>query len=410
MTSSRDLPQAGRRKAAPPRRVCLFIPSDAWGGAQRHTLALCEVLAGRGHDCVIVEVDEPWIGDHPEQIPQGVDVRLARLGATSNEPPFWDTYRVLRRTRADVGVFAKGFTRVAGVRTDLACRLAFGGRFLTIEHGSPPPRPPKASRRHFGGLVPGLGLWWYYEGLKVWSRSIFPGRVVTVSHAGAEHLIDDYSFPSRKMAPIPNGIDPERFVPDPGARARTRASWGVPADALVFGSVGRLSIPDKGTDVSIDLFSRLCADQPDLPLRYVLVGEGRDERELKDRAAAADFGSRILFTGETNRPWEVYPALDVLLLPSRTEGLAFALLESMSCGCCPVAMGVGGVRDVLTDPALGWKVAPGDHEGFLEGMKASLALGPEGRAAMGVRARSHVLAHFRATEQYGKLADLIERI
>jgi len=386
------------------------MSSDAWGGAELHTLALTEHLVSRGHDCVIVELDRPVISGRPDRIPAGVEVRSVELGEGPGVVDLAPTLRLLRDLSADVGVFAKSWTRVGSLRLELACRLAFGGRFLTIEHLMPPPRGPKTTKRHLGGLIPGLGLHWYGRGLEVYIRSVFPNRIVTVSRAVAEELEEDYWFPPRKLVPVPNGIDPDRFVPDATARRRSRADWGIPSEALIFGSVGRLSIPDKGLDVSIDLFARLCEAHRDLPLHYVLVGEGRHEARLKEQAAATGWGTRIHFPGQTEEPWEAFCGMDVFLMPSRLEGIGFALLEAMACGCCPVAMGVAGVRDVLTDPTTGWLIPPGDREGFLQGMEGTLALGPAGRAEMGRRARSHVMKHFRAAEQYGKLVDVIEHL
>lgn len=391
-----------------PRRVCVLISSDTWGGAELHTLALTAALAARGHDCVIVELDQPLITARRDLVAPGVDVQAAPLGPSAGRVSFARTYRFLRRLGCDVGVFAKSWSGVGSVRLELACRLAFGGRFLTIEHLMPPPRRPKTRGRHFGGLVPGLGLSWYATGLRVYIRSIFPKRIVTVSRSVAEDLVDGYWFPSRKMVPIPNGIDPDRFVPDPEARARIRAAWNIPQDAVVFGSMGRLSIPDKALDVSISLFARLCDEMPESSAWYVMVGAGRHEAKLKELAGAGGWGSRILFPGPSDRPWEVLCGMDVLLMPSRQEGIPFVLLEAMACGCCPVAMGVGGVGDVLTDPALGWIFPPGDSVNFLRAMKAALALGPEGRAAIGRRARAHIVNNFRSAEQYAKLVDVIE--
>lgn len=392
------------------RRVCILTSSDTWGGAELHTLALTEALAARGHDCIIVELNQPVISARRTLVAPGVNVRAVQLGSVPGQSSFVGTYRFLRQIGADVGVLAKSWSGVGSLSLELACRLALRGRFLTIEHGMPPPRRRKTTSKHLGGRVPGLGLYWYSAGLKVYVRSIFPKRIVTVSRAVMEDLVNGYWFPSRKMVPIPNGIDPDRFVPDAETRTRTRAAWGVPDDAVVFGSMGRLSIPDKAIDVSIDLFARLCEEWPERSLRYVLVGDGRHEARLRAQAAATGWGSRILFAGPTDRPRETLCGMDVLLLPSRHEGIGFVLLEAMACGCCPVAMGVGGVRDVLTDPALGWLIPPGDRESFLRAMKAALALGPDGRAAMGRTARAHIVRNFRSAEQYGKLVDVIERM
>jgi glycosyltransferase involved in cell wall biosynthesis len=102
--------------------------------------------------------------------------------------------------------------------------------------------------------------------------------------------------------------------------------------------------------------------------------------------------------------------MDVFLMPSRVEGIGLALLEAMACECCPVVTAVGGIKEVVTDATVGWAAAPNDPEGFLRGMQCVLDLGPEGRHVIGARARQRVLQHFRASEQYAKLADLIDRL
>jgi len=363
---------------------------------------------------VIVYLTSPPVGTEAHAVVEGgVAVRWANLGLSAEQlgqRGLRSWYRFLRTLGTDVAVLAKGWPEVGSPWLDLACRLAFRGRFLTIEHSTPPRRSAKTSRRHFGGLVPGLGLWWYAAGLRVYTRSLFPRRIVTVSRALADELVQHYRFPASKVVPVPNGVDGERFAPDPEARARVRAAWKVPADAILFGNVGRLRILDKGVDVAIEAFARLCAANPDRPLWCVLVGSGGDEAALKAQARDSGWGHRILFPGATDRPWEAHCGLDVFLMPSRFEGIGLSLLEAMACGCCPVAMGVGGIKDVVTDGALGWAVPPGDREAFLRCMQAALDVGPEGRAAIGARARAHVLARFRAKDQYGKLADVIERL
>ena len=357
---------------------------------------------------VIVELDEPVIAEHRERLADGVEVCTAKLAKSPERLRFGPAYRLIRRIRADIGVFVKGWPQVATVSLDLACRLAFRGSFLTIEQLAPPYRGPKSTGRHFGGLIPGLGLWWYAAGLKLYVRSIFPKRIVTVSRAIASELVQHYGFPIIKVVPISNGIDAKRFAPDRAARVKVRASWGVPEGAIVFGTVSRLSNFHKGLDIAIDMFAQLCAANPDRLLWCVLVGSGPDDATLKSQARATEWSSRILFPGPTERPWEVCCGIDVFLMPSHFEGMPLALLEGMACGCCPVVMGVGGITEIVCDATLGWLAPPDDREAFLRGMQAALALGADGRAAMGARVRQHVIEHF-AEEQFGKLADLIER-
>jgi glycosyltransferase involved in cell wall biosynthesis len=253
-----------------------------------------------------------------------------------------------------------------------------------------------------------LGLWWYAAGLRVYARSVFPRKIITVSKAIAQELIQDYGFPASKVAPILHGIDADRYAPDPGARTAVRAEWGVPEEAIVIGSVARLSNFHKGMDTAVELFARLCALRADMPLYCVLVGTGPDQAALEAQARDSGWGSRFRFPGATDRAWEAMAAMDVFLMPSRFEGLGLALLEAMACGCCPVVMSVGGIRDIMTDGTLGWAAPPGDKDAFLRGMQAAMDIGPAGRAAMGARARQHVVDHFRARDQHREYAVAIE--
>jgi glycosyltransferase involved in cell wall biosynthesis len=141
----------------------------------------------------------------------------------------------------------------------------------------------------------------------------------------------------------------------------------------------------------------------------VLVGDGAERAALEQKARLLSCREQVIFPGFTDRPWEAYSGLDVFVLPSRDEALPLALLEAMACGCCPVAMAVGGVGEVLSNPRLGWLVPAADRTGFLTAMQAAVALPDPARAEMGGRARQHVVSKFNAQRQFAALADVIER-
>src|ERR1051325_713930 len=388
-------------------RIGFLINSSVWSGMEVHTVELVGLLARRGHEVTIAELGKPVIANSGKLTPDlGARLLHADLGRPLNQVGVWRWFSYIRGLEPDVVIFVKGSTADGSVRLDLAARLSCR-RFMTIEQMTPPPRPEYRRGSHLGGLVPGLGLWWYRRVAPIYLRSVGPKRIVGVSHAVAREL-RAYGFPGRKVAAVPHGVDPERYRPDPAQRAAVRTAWEVPADMLLFGTVGRLDTYHKGQDIALELLARLRERQPGLRFRYVLVGEGPHRARLEQRAIALGLADHVIFAGHTDRPWEAHSAIDGFLMPSRFEGVGLALEEAMASECCPIAMGGGGVADVISEPSVGWAVPPGDREAFLSAMQAVLDLGAAGRAAMGTRARRHIMEHFRADEQYAALADLIE--
>ncbi|MGH7847292.1 MAG: glycosyltransferase family 4 protein, partial [Candidatus Binatia bacterium] len=133
------------------------------------------------------------------------------------------------------------------------------------------------------------------------------------------------------------------------------------------------------------------------------------EGSLRQQAKAAGVMPSVVFPGFTNRPWEALCALDVFIMPSLNEGLPLALLEAMASGCCPIAMGVGGVPEVITRNDLGWLIDAGDCEKFYQAMEGAARSDPEALLGMGQRAREYVLSHFTAEALFAQHADLIEK-
>ena len=106
--------------------------------------------------------------------------------------------------------------------------------------------------------------------------------------------------------------------------------------------VGRIC-RQKGQDVLLDAWSRLPGDDRSL----TLVGGGPDLDSLRERWSSPD----IRFTGETDRRTALdwMAAADLVVLPSRWEGLALVPLESLAVGTPVVATDVNGTREVLTE-------------------------------------------------------------
>jgi glycosyltransferase involved in cell wall biosynthesis len=386
--------------------VGLLTMTEAWGGSEVHSVGLARALRERGHTATVVCLTERAYALYRERVYQQIPLASLSIPKVLERMGFVDWLRLFARQPWDVCVLIKGeFNTGGGWGIDLAARVRFGG-YVALEQLNVQRMPPKTSRFHFG-FIPGLGLWWYREYLRRFLRSVGPHKVVCVSHTNRQRLIEDHRFPAGKVVTVRNGIDAQRFHPDPAHAETWRRRWGIPREAIVFGAVGRLDAI-KGYDTALTAFQALLKRFPEKDLRLVLVGEGPQERALKAQAEQIVPRGQVVFAPFCERPWEPLNAFDVFVMPSLNEGLPLALAEAMACGCCPVATAAGGIPEIITGPDLGWLVPVADADAFAAAMIAAACQTPEQRATMGRRTRQQVLTHFNAAIQFDALAHIIE--
>jgi glycosyltransferase involved in cell wall biosynthesis len=156
----------------------------------------------------------------------------------------------------------------------------------------------------------------------------------------------------------------------------------------LIGVVSRLS-REKGVDV----FLRACADLAARGVGYsaVVAGDGPHEAELKRLASELGLDGRVTWLGPVTAVGELYSMLDLVVLPSRSEGLPNVLLEALSMNTPVVATAVGAVPDVLGVAGAGVLVPPGDHSSLSSGIIAGLGTADNEAAR---RARAVTVAHF----------------
>lgn len=150
---------------------------------------------------------------------------------------------------------------------------------------------------------------------------------------------------------VMNGVDTSRFVP--GERNAARARLGLPIDATLLGIAARLERV-KGVDVALDALARLPQH-----VRLAVAGAGGEAEALRAQARALGLEGRLHWLGLVDDMARFHPALDLLLVPSRDEGLPLAPLEAQACGVRVVGTHVGGLPSGLC-PRTGSLVPPED--------------------------------------------------
>jgi glycosyltransferase involved in cell wall biosynthesis len=383
-------------------RVLIVCASTAWGGLETHAAAVAEYLAAAGHDAVIV-----GLGRAAGDLFRGAALRGVEV--VEMDPPargfLWQWWRRFRGLEADVAVLEKGTLWTGGLALDWILRLRYP-RYVAIQQLEPPHLPPRNSRRHLGGLVRGIGLWWYRWKWSGYARSVGPALTVCVSQSVARRLATDYAFADQKLVTIPNGVDPTKFEPDLDARRRMRQAWGVPQDAIVFGSVGRFS-PQKALDVAVDAFGRAVRANPGHDLHLVFVGDGTERSALVERVRTLGLQEQVRFPGFMANPHDAYQAFDVFLIPSRYEGLPFAMLEAMASGCEVIGTAVGGIPEVITDATMGTLVPPENADALAEAISTFLSRDASAREARRRASRQRVVDGFDIRRQSAQLLALL---
>lgn len=203
--------------------------------------------------------------------------------------------------------------------------------------------------------------------------------VVCNSRMGADDVCRAYGLARERVHVIRNGVDSERFRPDPDLRRSARAAWGVDEGrvALFLGTGFRR----KGLDVAIAAFRTVARPEDAL---VVLGRDGRAERFLGPARAA--LGRRLIALGEVRDPERWLPGADAMILPTRYDPAANAVLEALACGVPPITTHRDGNAEIVPDPAL---VAPVDD---VAATAAALRRAWDGGPALGRRCREEALS------------------
>lgn len=206
--------------------------------------------------------------------------------------------------------------------------------------------------------------------------------VVCNSRAAAERLIRE-GLPEEKINVIWNGLGAEAFAPAGPALPR-RPGW------LRVGMIARMNSSSKNHSLLLRAAARLQDKLQNVEL--VMVGDGPLRPGLEQQAASLGLGSRVQFLGDRRDVAGILASLDLTVLPSDSESLSNAVIESMAAGVPVVASKVGGNPELLTQER-GMLVTAGEESSLAEAMRVLLqndAL----RIQMGQNCRRFALENF----------------
>jgi len=185
-------------------------------------------------------------------------------------------------------------------------------------------------------------------------------RVIVCSYYMRGHVADIFDIDERRVAVIPNGVDPSELQPS-GDLEALRREFAAPHEKLVL-LVGRL-VYEKGFQLALDALPGVIERVGDV--RFLVAGSGTHEGELKTQAQRLGLSEHGTFLGWIGDDvlHSLYRIADLCVVPSIYEPFGLVALEAMASGCPCIVADTGGLREVVpVGERVGLRFNGGDPE------------------------------------------------
>jgi glycosyltransferase involved in cell wall biosynthesis len=376
-------------------RIVHVITRLIVGGAQENTLLSCEGQHDLGHDVTLIT--GPPIGPEGSLMDraQRYGYRVETLDAMRRSIlPLKDyqTYRWLirrfRELRPDV---VHTHSSKAGIVGRWAAHRAKVPAIVHTIHGL-------AFTASTSRMVNSV-----YEMLERQTAPI-THKIVCVADAMRDQSLAANIGRREQYVTVHSGMDTAPFLNPPVPRDEMRRQLGIEPQHIVVGTIARL-FDLKGHDDLLDLAPEFCRRFSNL--RFMWVGDGSLRPAFERRIAEMNLKDRFILTGlvPPSRVPELTNAMDIVVHPSRREGLARAIVQGQLARCPVIAYDIDGNREGLVQGETGYALPPFDQKQLAEKLAMLLEDEPK-RRAMGEAGRTFALSRFDAKV----MVDGLERV
>jgi len=185
-------------------------------------------------------------------------------------------------------------------------------------------------------------------------------RIVALTNREKEDYLLFKIADEKKFVVVNSGIDLDKFnelsLPE---KQSLKRELGIPDDALVVGTVGRL-VPVKGPGFLLGAAKYILPRYPNT--FFVFTGDGELRKDLEKKGSELGVKEKVIFLGWRNDVAEIASLFDIFVLPSLNEGMGRVLAEAMALSRPIVASRVGGIPDLVIHGKNGFLFAPGNSK------------------------------------------------
>lgn len=379
-----------------PIRVLHVITRLVVGGAQENTLLTATHLDRARYAVALASGPTDGPEGSLEERAHGLSLPFFRIShlvrplhPARDILAFFQLYALIRRHHYDI---VHTHTTKAGLLGRLAARAAGVPIVIHTPHGH-------AFHGYFGTV--GSRLLVAVERV----MAHLTDRIVCLTQAEKEDYIQLGVGRSAQLVMIHSGVDLEGFQTIRVDVTAKRRELNLPLEGPLIGCVARL-VSVKGVDVLLEAVPQIRAAMPTVTV--VFVGGGPLRARLEQRTSLLGLDSSVSFLGVRRDVPEIMGLFDVVVLPSRNEGMGRAAVEAMAAGRPVVASRVAGIQNVVEDGQTGVLVTPENSEELARAV-ISLLGNPALCAAMGNSGRTRA-AEYGIPAMVDQISNLYETL
>ncbi len=321
---------------------------------------------------------------------ESIGVRVQRIPMVRQPSPLTDARhvaalrRVIRAERPDIvhTHASKGgaLGRIASMLEDVGARVHTPHTFAFLFDGM----FSRPKRAFFKAVERGLASH------TTCTIAVSPSEGRTIASSGVVE--------AARVRVVSNGIDPRLWL---DATPLPRAELAADVHAPIAVVVGLLNAA-KGQELAL----RALAEPGLADLQLAVVGSGEDEAMLRAVARELRIEARVRFLGFRTDVPRLVAAADLLVLPSRWEGMPYVVLEAMAAAKPVVATPVDGARDLVVSGATGELATAIDAHALAAALRTQLARSPDEWQRQGEAGRARMLGSFTCDAMVRGLVDV----
>ncbi len=369
------------------------------GGAQENTLLSCEGQHRLGHEVTLIT--GPAIGPEGSLMQQAqsagyrvqiIDEMRRAIHPTRDRRVYRTLVDRLKQLQPDI---VHTHSSKAGIIGRWAAQKAGHGKIIHTIHGLAFTASTNRLLNHV---------------YKILERKAAPitDKIVCVADAMRDQSLAAGVGTADQYVTVYSGMETAPFLNPPVSRDAVRQQLRIAPDHIVIGTIARL-FHLKGHDDLIGIAPDLCRNFPQA--RFLWIGDGLLREKFESRLDLFNLRDRFILTGlvpPTDIP-QLSNAMDILVHPSRREGLARALPQGALAGCPCVTYDIDGAKEAVLDGKTGFVIPPFQKRKLADAL-AILLGNPDLRRTMGVAGREFALGRFDAQVMVDALENVYREV